>query len=69
VEPEHAWSVEAVIAEMRSDVRHLQTDVAELRGVVRRIDGRVDQLFLVQIATLAATIGTLITALATALAT
>jgi len=72
VEPERAWTLEALVAETRADVRHLQSDVTELRADLRtdvgRLDARVDQLFLVQLATLATAIGTLITALVNVLA-
>lgn len=72
MEPERAWTLEALVAETRADVRHLQSDVTELRADLRtdvgRLDARVDQLFLVQLATLATAIGTLITALVNVLA-
>jgi hypothetical protein len=72
VEPERAWTLEALVAETRADVRHLQSDVTELRADLRadvgRLDARVDQLFLVQLATLATALGTLITALVNVLA-
>ncbi len=71
MEPERQWSLESLVAETRADVRHLQTDVAdlrrELRHDVRRLDGRVFQLLLVQLATLATALGSLVTALVTAI--
>jgi hypothetical protein len=71
VEPERAWSLEALVAETRADVRHVQVDVAdlrtELRHDIRRLDGRVFQLLLVQLATLLTALGSLATALVTAL--
>jgi hypothetical protein len=67
VEPERSWSFESLVAETRADVRHLQTDLSELRHDVRRVDGRVFELLLVQLATLAAALGSLVTALVTAL--
>jgi hypothetical protein len=47
---------------------HLNEAVADLRQDVRRIDGRVDQLFLVQTATLASIVAALVTVLVTLLA-
>ena len=68
MEPERAWTLEALVAETRADVRHVQSDVTELRTDVRRLDARVDQLFLVQLATLATALGSLIAALVNVLA-
>ena len=56
------------LTETRTHVGHLVTDVSELRRDVRRIDGRVDQLFLAQIATLATALAGLVTALVAVLA-
>jgi hypothetical protein len=67
VEPERPWSLESSVAELRANVGHLQTDVAELRTDIRRLDGRVFQLLLIQIATLATALGSLVTALVTGL--
>ena len=65
MEPERAWSLEALVAETRADVRHLQTDVAELRAElrhdVRRLDSRLFQVLLAQLATL----GTIVTLVVT----
>ena len=69
MEPERTWSLEALVAETRADVRHVQADVTELRQDVRRLDGRIDRVLLVQLATLAAVLGSIVTTLATALAT
>ena len=63
---ERAWRGE--LTETRTHVGHLVTDVSELRRDVRRIDGRVDQLFLAQIATLATALAGLVTALVAVLA-
>jgi hypothetical protein len=67
VEPERIWSLEALVAETRSDVRHLQTDTSELRQDVRRLDGRLFQLLVLEVATLATVLAGLVTALVTAL--
>jgi hypothetical protein len=56
--------VEAVVAETRATVGHLADDVTELRQDVRRLDGRLVQLLLAQLATLAAALGALLAALA-----
>jgi hypothetical protein len=74
VEPEHSWSLEAVVAETRAEVRGLRSDVGELRAEVRseaaelrqdfrRLDDRFFQLFLLQVGTLVAALGSLATAL------
>jgi hypothetical protein len=63
VENQHAWGLDAVVAEMRADVRHLASDMTELRQDVRRIDGRVFQTLLLQVATLATLLAALVTAL------
>ena len=68
MEPERAWTLDALVAETRADVRHVQSDVTEIRTDVRRLDARIDQLFIVQLATLAAALGSLITALVNVLA-
>jgi hypothetical protein len=64
MERERGWSVEAVVAETRATVGHLADDVTELRQDVRRLDGRLVQLLLAQLATLAAALGALLAALA-----
>jgi hypothetical protein len=64
MERERGWSVEAVVAETRATVGHLADDVTELRQDVRRLDGRLFQLLLAQLATLAAALGALLAALA-----
>ena len=68
MEPERARTLEALVAETRADVRHVQSDVTELRTDVRRLGSRIDQLFLVQLATLATALGSLIAALVNVLA-
>jgi hypothetical protein len=54
-------------AELRATVTHLAADVADLRQEtrvdIRRLDGRIFQLMLVQLATLATALGSLATAL------
>ena len=68
MEPERAWTLDALVAETRADVRHVQSDVTEIRTDVRRLDARIDQLFIVQLATLATALGSLIAALVNVLA-
>jgi len=56
-----------VLAEVRTTVAHLVTDVADMRQEfrtdIRRLDQRVCQLMLAQFATLAAALGSLVAAL------
>lgn len=70
MEPEHAWSLEAVVADTRAAVLHLAQDVSDLRSEVRhdarRLDDRIFQVLLVQLATLATALGSLVAALITA---
>ena len=70
VEPEHSWSLEAVVAETGAGVVHLAEDVTDLRSELRsdigRLDDRIFQVLLVQLATLATALGSLIAALVTA---
>jgi hypothetical protein len=79
VERQEPRSLESLLLETRGDVRHLETGVTELRqdvrelrqevrGDIRRLDGRVDQILLVQVATLLTALGSLATVLVTALA-
>ena len=63
MEREREWGLDAVVAEVRADVRHLASDVAEVRQDVRRIDGRVFQMLILQVATLATLVASLVTAL------
>jgi hypothetical protein len=57
-----------VLAEVRTTVAHLATDVADMRQKfrtdIRRLDQRVFQLRLAQFTTLAAALGSLVAALA-----
>ena len=53
---------------MRATVRHLGLEMPEVKQDLRRLDDRLFQLMLIQIATLVATVASLATALATALA-
>jgi len=56
-----------ILAELRTSVAHLATDVADMRQEfrtdIRRLDQRVFQLMLAQFATLAAALGSLVAAL------
>ena len=52
------------LAELRTSFRHLQTDVDVLRHDVRRLDARLLQPILGQLATLSAALGALAAALA-----
>ena len=58
------------VAELRATVTHLAGDVGDLRHEfhtdIRRLEGRTFQLLLIQVATLATALGSLVTALATA---
>jgi hypothetical protein len=63
VEHEREWPLDVVVAEMRADVRHLAADVAGIRGDIRRLDERLFQLLLGQVATLAAALGAIVAAL------
>jgi hypothetical protein len=63
VERDRDWGLEAVVAELRADVRHLASDVVELRQDVRRLDGRLFQMLILQVATLATLFASLVTAL------
>ena len=63
MERERDWGLDAVVAELRADVRHLASDTTELRHDVRRIDGRVFQMLILQVATLATLLAALVTAL------
>ena len=56
-------SVDAVVAELGADLRHLASNVTELEQDVRRIDGRVFQMLILQVATLATLVAALVTAL------
>jgi hypothetical protein len=59
------WSLEALLAETRATVGHLEEDMSELRQDVRRLDDRIFQLMLITLATLATAIATLVANLAT----
>jgi hypothetical protein len=56
------------LAELRATVAHLSADVTDLRQEVRadirRVDGRLFQLMLAQLATFATAFGSLVAALA-----
>ena len=52
------------LAELRAPVRHIETDIASLRGEVRRLDARLFQLLLAQLATLATALGALVASIA-----
>jgi len=51
------------VAEVRANVRHLSADMVEVKQDIRRVDDRVFQVVLIQLATLAATLGSLATAI------
>jgi hypothetical protein len=55
------------IVETRATVRHLVTDVAEVKHDLRRLDDRTFQLLLVQFATLVTALASLAAALVTAI--
>lgn len=58
-------SLQALLAETRATVGHLEEDMSELRQDVRRLDDRIFQLMLITLATLATAIATLVANLAT----
>ncbi len=70
MEREHPWSLEAVVADTRAGVVHLAEDLTDLRTEmrqdIRRLDDRIFQVLLIQLATLATALGSLITARITA---
>ena len=70
MEPEHARSLEAVVAETRATVLHLAEDVTDLRSEfrsdIRHLDDRIFQVLVIQLATLATALGSLVAALVTA---
>jgi hypothetical protein len=51
------------MAELRATVTHLSADMVEVKQDIRRLDGRIFQLMLVQLVTLATALGSLATAL------
>jgi hypothetical protein len=51
------------MAELRATVTHQSADLVEVKQDIRRLDGRIFQLMLVQLATLATALGSLATAL------
>ena len=51
------------VAGLRASVGHLSTDMAEVKQDVRRVDDRVFHVLLIQIATLAAALGSIVAAL------
>jgi hypothetical protein len=63
VEPKRDCGLDAVVAELGADLRHLASDVTELKHDVRRIDGRVFQMLILQVATLATLVAALVTPL------
>ena len=68
--PEERWPFDLVVevkeglAEIRVRADHLETELAELRQDIRRLDARLFQLMLAQIATLATAMGALVATLA-----
>jgi hypothetical protein len=51
------------MAQLRATVTHLSADTVEVKQDIRRLDGRIFRLMLVQVATLATALGSLATAL------
>ena len=66
MEPDRAWSLEAVVADTRAAVMHLSSDMVEVKQDIRRLDDRIFQVLLIQLATLATALGSLVAALVTA---
>ena len=62
MEPKRPWSLEAVVAETRAEVRGLRSDVDELKADVRRLDDRLFQLLLLQVGTLLAALSSVVAA-------
>ena len=63
MEREHPWSLEAVVAETRATVAHNTQLTSELRQDVRRLDDRLFQMLLLQVATLATLLGAIVASL------
>jgi hypothetical protein len=67
VEHERECRSRLAVAELRADVRHLAADMAELRqelrADIRRLDTRIFQLMLAQLATLATALASLLAVL------
>jgi hypothetical protein len=63
MEREHAWSLEALVAETRTIALHTTDATTALRQDVRRLDDRLFHMLLVQLATLATALGALVAAL------
>ena len=63
MEPEHAWSLEAVVADTRAVVMHLSSDMVEVKHDIRRLDHRIFPMLVMQVATLATALGSLVAAL------
>jgi hypothetical protein len=51
------------VAELRAAAAHTTSDLAEVKQDIRRVDDRVFQVLMVQIATLAGVVGSLVAAL------
>jgi Flp pilus assembly CpaE family ATPase len=54
------------VAELRATVMHLASDMTEVKQDIRRLDDRLFQVLLIQLATLATALGSLIAALVAA---
>jgi hypothetical protein len=63
VEPEPAWSLEALVADTRVRVRHLEDEMTAVRQDLRRLDDRLFNVVLLQFATLAGTLASILAAL------
>jgi hypothetical protein len=54
------------VAVLRASSAHLSGDMAEVRDDIRRLDDRIFQVLVIQLATLATALGSLVAALVTA---
>jgi hypothetical protein len=54
------------VAQLRFGVAHLSSDMREVKQDLRRLDDRIFQVILIQLATLVTALGSLVTALVTA---
>ena len=60
---EHAWSLEALIAETRATAVQTAQVTNELRQDFRRMDDRLFRMLLIQLATLATVLGAIVASL------
>jgi hypothetical protein len=59
-----ALEMRAGFGELRTRVGHLEAELGDVRGDLRRLDGRFFQLLVLQLTTLATMVGALVTSLA-----